>query len=472
MDRDTYFFYVNDIACEVLGYSREKLLSMNLKEIDAEFSPKSWALHWKSLKQSGTISMESVYEDKNGDTYPVEVHINYIEFEGQEYGCVFFKDITQKKKIEEDLRRTQRLEAIGLLAGGIAHNFNNQLTAVIGNLSLAKTITPQNGELFHCLVNAENASFRAKEVAGQLLTFSTGGMPVKQAIAIPELVQQVVDFTLSGSNCTYEVEQDGDIPLISADGSQISQVLQNLIINADQAMPDGGRILTRIKKVNFDNDQFRPLSTGDYVNISVVDHGVGIAEKHVAIIFDPFFSTKEMGRGLGLATAYSIIKNHDGHITVQLEPGKNTTFDIYLPIPEESIGLIRKEEIPLKGNGKILVMDDEVYVRETLSRMLGNLGYAVETARDGTEAVEIYGAAIRSQDFFDAVILDLTVPGGMGGKETLAKLLEIDPKIKAIVSSGYSNDEVISRYKEYGFSGVLKKPCTLTPLSEVLKTTI
>ncbi len=379
------------------------------------------------------------------------------------------RDITERKKLEEDLIRAQKLESIGLLAGGIAHDFNNLLTAILGNISLTKMYLNNTEKASARLAEAEHASLRAKDLTRQLLTFAKGGAPVKKTASIGPLVQESARFALRGSNVKCEVTAPRDLWPVEIDEGQMSQVINNLVINADQAMPAGGTIKIDCSNVEIGEESVVPLKAGKYVKISIEDTGIGISQEHLSKIFDPYFTTKQRGSGLGLATTYSIIKRHDGQITVESRLDVGTTFHIYLPASE--MGHILKkadDESLVKGTGKILVMDDEDAVRSVAAEMLRGLGYEVEVARDGAEAIAAYTRAKDSGHAFHAVIMDLTVPGGMGGEEAVKKLLEIDSHIKAIVSSGYSNDLVIADYKKYGFGGVIAKPYTVANLGEAV----
>jgi two-component system cell cycle sensor histidine kinase/response regulator CckA len=377
------------------------------------------------------------------------------------------QDITVRKRLEEDLLRAQKLESVGLLAGGIAHDFNNILTIIMGNISLAKTDLARGDDPSELLTEAERASKRAQTLTKQLLTFAKGGAPLKETASIKDILKESSSFVLRGSKSGCEFSLREDLWPAEVDVGQISQVINNIVINANQAMPKGGIIQIAAENLIIDNGQGLPVKAGKYVRISIKDQGVGIAEKHLLNIFDPYFTTKQEGSGLGLATAYSIIRKHDGYITVESKLGEGTTFHIYLPASEKAVP--EKEEVKLiKGRGRILVMDDEVALKKMIGRMLQKLGYESEFAKDGAEAIEMYKAAMESGMPYDAVILDLTIPGGMGGKEAIKKLLEIDPEVKAVVSSGYSDDPVLANFQEYGFKGMMPKPYESLSLGKVL----
>ena len=379
------------------------------------------------------------------------------------------QDITERRKLEEERLKVEKLESLGILAGGIAHDFNNILTAVMGNLSYAKMGMDRDSETYEVLQEAETASFRARNLTQQLLTFAKGGSPVKETASLSEVIRESGSFVLKGSNVRCDFTIPEDIWPTEIDVGQISQVAQNLIINADQAMPDGGVIKIEMENRVIGVEDALPLPSGKYVHVSVRDKEIGIPEKHLPKILDPYFSTKDKGSGLGLATAHSIIKKHGGHITVDSELGEGTLFHFYLPASEKEMGEAGALEGELiKGDGRVLVMDDEESLRNLAHQVLGRMGYHVESAKDGEEAIEKYVKAMKEGEPFDAVILDLTIPGGMGGKETIKKLKKIDPKVKATVASGYSDDPVMANFKDYGFFGVVSKPFNLNKLSWVL----
>jgi two-component system cell cycle sensor histidine kinase/response regulator CckA len=320
------------------------------------------------------------------------------------------------------------------------------------------------------LEEAEKACFRAKDLTQQLLTFSKGGSPIKEITSVAEMVKESTEFVLSGSNivCRYQIPDD-TWP-VEIDTSQISQVMSNMIVNAKQAMPQGGTIDISVQNIILQKTARFPLQPGRYIRISIKDEGIGIQETHLSTIFDPYFTTKNMGNGLGLATSYSIIKKHDGHIDVQSQLGAGTTFHIYLPASDKEIRIgDAVDPAPVGGHGKVLVMDDEDTVREIAAEMLFCLGYEVGLASDGKQALELYEEAERSGCSFDVVLMDLTIPGGMGGKEAITALLAKHPSANAIVSSGYSNDPIMSEFARYGFKGVVTKPYTVQELGDVLQ---
>lgn len=384
------------------------------------------------------------------------------------------QDVTERKKWEEERLRGAKLESLGLLAGGLAHDFNNLLTAILGQLSLAKYTLDSTHPLFHRISEAEQASLRAQDIARQLLTFSKGGAPIKKTVCLQDILEENVRLVLAGSNVRPVFLISEELWSVNVDVGQICQVIHNLVINARQAMVEGGECIIHARNVV--EDEVEPSDLGQmashadqWIQISFIDHGIGISKENLAKVFDPYFTTKSAGSGLGLATSYSIVRNHGGVLSVKSESGKGSTFSVFLPaIPNVKIAQEFSEPHVRTGQGKVLIMDDEIQIRKVLGEMVETCGYSCQTAKDGEEALRIFCHAQEIGDPFSAVILDLTVPGGVGGKAVISKLLTIDPKVKAIVVSGYSNDPVLANYQEYGFKGRVAKPFNLVDLSVVL----
>jgi len=372
---------------------------------------------------------------------------------------IVFRDITDEEFIEKELKKIQQLESLGLLAGGIAHDFNNILTSVLGNVNLAGLPSISTYEKEQCLEDAQNGLLQARELTRQLLTFSKGGMPIKKTTSIRSIIEDSVNFILRGSNIISRLHFDEDLWNGIADRSQISQVIQNLIINAKQAMSYGGTIDIILKNVSIQKGNDLLISEGNYIKIDLKDSGSGIDRNILPEIFNPYFTTKESGHGLGLSVVYSIITKHNGYIFVESETGMGTIFSIYLPA---TINSIEPEDIitpsGFAGGKKILFMDDDEEIRKVAVKMIELLNCEAVTVPDCESAVSIFTQEFEKNAPFDLVILDVTIPGGPGGEETIKKLLRIDPEITAIVSSGYSNSPVMSDYKEYGFSAVICKP--------------
>lgn len=380
------------------------------------------------------------------------------------------KATEEKQRMEEEIFKARQIESLGLLAGGIAHDFNNVLGTILSHVSMAKLSLADTGKTIAHIEAAERGFDRAKRLTGQMITFSRGGAPVKDAVDLGNLIADTADFALKGTGVRGEYSIQEDLWAANADDGQISQVISNIVINACQAMPDGGVIGIKARNVQLEDHEVPPLERGEYVHISIEDSGAGIPQEYLERIFEPFFTTKSSGSGLGLSIANSIIKKHDGSISVESAPGK-TVFHIYLPALKNNAPArtaTADDGVIYKGAGKILVMDDDGDFSAAIRESLMDLGYEVELALDGVEALAKYRKAIESGRKFDAVILDLTNAMGMGGAEAMKQLLEIDHDVKAVASSGYSNDPVMSRYDTYGFKATLIKPYTIQKLSKTL----
>jgi PAS domain S-box-containing protein len=392
--------------------------------------------------------------------------------EGRTIGVVLvFRDVTERQQMEEQLVKVQKLESVGVLAGGIAHDFNNLLVAILGNINLALLDDHMQEGTKNLLSNAEKASIRAKGLTQQLLTFSKGGEPVKETASITDVIRDSTDFLLHGStvSCTYSLPDD--LWLVDIDRNQMSQVIQNIIINAMHAMPAGGTIRIDCDNIDAPACPTASLSSADrYIKINISDNGSGIPETLIDKIFDPYFSTKKEGSGLGLAITHSIISKHGGCISLQSKPGEGTTFTLYLPASTRQQKKTMSEEgIKMAGHkAKIMIMDDEKLIRDVTSAMLNLLGHEVIPAKDGKEAIELYRQHSDAGEPIDIIIMDLTIPGGMGGKEAAGEILAINPEAKVIVSSGYSHDPVMAHYQDHGFIAALVKPFQLQDFTDAL----
>jgi len=462
----------NQALSDFLGVPKEKIIGRTVYDLyPKDLADKYFAMDSALFRKPGVQIYD--YSMLHADGTRHDVNFNkaaYLTPQGALGGLVgVMIDITDRKKSELERLRLSKLESLATLAGGIAHDFNNILTAIMGNISLAIMDLRGNEYLGSLMNEAEKACIQAQTLARQLLTFAKGGAPIKELVSLAKKVTETGFFASRGSNVKCEFDFPADLWGVQADPGQISQVFQNLIINAIQAMPTGGTIRVQGENVAVRPGSVLPLDPGNYVKTSIQDQGIGIPAEHLPRIFDPYFSTKQKGSGLGLATAYSIVKNHQGHIAVESKLGAGTNMHVYLPATSQgTIEPLPEKSKVVTGQGKILVMDDEEIVRQTLSKLLGYLGYEVTFARDGNEAIEQFIQAREASQKFDVVILDLTVPGGMGGKAAIGKLLRIDPQVKAIVSSGYSDDPIMANFLEYGFSGVIAKPYRVAELSKVL----
>lgn len=380
------------------------------------------------------------------------------------------RDLTDSRRLENELQKAQRLESIGQLAGGIAHDFNNILTSLVGNIQLARRTAKKDSEQWLYLRDSELACDQAGKLTAQLLTFAKGGDPLKTVVDVASIVDHAARFSLRGSNVDYQLRLPDDLWHVEADEGQLGQVFTNLVINADQAMAGGGSILIEGANLTLNAEQAGAIACepGRYVRISIEDHGQGIPAAHLTKIFDPFFSTKQQGSGLGLTTCYSIVKRHGGQLGVSSELGRGSTFHVYLPASAETQTATRLTTGAIRGNGRILFMDDDPQVRRTAERMLRMLGYQVDVAEDGAQALAMHARAKSSGENYDGVILDLTVSGGMGGKECLERLLGSDPHARVVITSGYSNDPIMADYQRFGAAAVVPKPFSLETLGETV----
>jgi two-component system cell cycle sensor histidine kinase/response regulator CckA len=385
------------------------------------------------------------------------------------------RQLEKEARLQSELERSSRLESLGVLAGGIAHDFNNLLTAILGNLGLAALDQRVMAAAGDCITEAERGARRARDITQQLLTFAKGGDPVRTAVLLPDVISEAASFARHGSNVRFDFDYPPDLPAGEVDAGQISNVVHNLVLNAIQAMPDGGVVSIALAAVNLGSGEVDLLPPGPYLRLSVADTGQGIPPEHRARIFDPYFTTKARtgNSGLGLATVRSIIKKHNGHIEAESTVGQGSTFRVWLPVAQAAAGSSRE---PLPGNSpaapapaRVLVMDDEDAVRRVAGRMLKLAGHEVAFAADGAEAIRAYQAARQSIQPFDLVIFDLTVPGGMGGKDALQALRKFDPGIRAIASSGYSNDPVMAQPQAYGFCTSLPKPYDIPDLTRAIE---
>ncbi len=405
----------------------------------------------------------------DGTTFPQEVRFVPATYGGSRVVIAVARDISERKRIEAEQLRTQKIEAIGVLAGGIAHDFNNLLQAAFSYLTVAKRKLDQRDKALLMLEKAEKVLQMSVNLTIQLLTFSKGGKPVKKSLALASLIENATRFALSGSasDCRFDIESE--LWPVDADEGQLSQVIHNIVLNADQAMPGGGVISVMARNRDLGDAPAARVPGSGWIEIVIQDAGCGIPEEVLPRIFEPYFTTKTTGSGLGLATSYAIVKNHGGMIEVSSVANKGSSFTIWLPagktIPASPARSLQPAAI---RKGRILIMDDEEAVRDSLGAMLDTLGQEVEYAADGAAAVDCYRRALSAGSTFDVVLLDATVRGGMGGEEAIRLLKELDASVVAVVSSGYSDNALVSNYAQHGFRAFLPKPFRLEDLQAVL----
>ena len=443
------FNFINENDKNVIKSSWKKMINEQISISNIQFKV-------KQKEYSNNIYSASIY--------PAEVL-------GQMRYYFIAKNITYLKKMEDEILKTRKLESLGILAGGIAHDFNNFLQGIIGNIYIIKKYEKLSSKGIECLKDIDCACTQAKSLAQQLLTFSKGGSPVKKTSSIENLIIESSEFVIKGSNCKCDFSISKNLWHTIIDKGQINQVISNLVINARQAMPFGGKIEIHVKNYTADNSVFAVLTDGNYIKISIIDQGAGIPEKYLDKIFDPYFSTKQSGSGLGLSTCYSIINNHNGLITIDSEPEIGTNATIYLPASDEKndIKLKQRKNFKFKPGRRVLAMDDEKIVRNFIERTLIQNGFDCILSKCGEDAVNIYKKSLKTKQKINAVLLDLTVPGNMGGLEALKAILEFDKNANAIVMSGYSNDHIMANYKDYGFKGILNKPFKPEDIFSVLE---
>lgn len=475
-DNDFVVHSWNPAAEKIFGYSEAEVFGLSayrmIVPMESEFDVKAV---WQQLVQ-GDSTVYSLNNNitKDGNLITCEwVNTQIVDSYGNMSGAVSMaQDVTKRLAHEKEQLKMEKLESLGVLAGGIAHDFNNILTGIIGNISFAQVLLDPGHRAAKALVEAEKASQRAGELARQLLTFARGGEPVKKVISVQPIISEAVLLMLRGSNVRKNLDISDSLQAVEADEGQINQVFNNIILNAVQAMPDGGTLSISAENEELDSANGFSLPAGHYIKITFHDQGCGIASDSLQKIFDPYFSTKSTGTGLGLASSHSIISRHGGNIAVDSDIGQGTTFTVYLPSTGAVFLETSAESVPSAarehGGGSILVMDDEEMILELAVEMLTYLGYQVTTCVDGLEAISLYKAAFESSQPFSAVIMDLTIPGGMGGKAAALQILAIDPEACLIVSSGYSSDPIMSDYQSYGFNGAVAKPYSVGEFGQML----
>jgi two-component system, cell cycle sensor histidine kinase and response regulator CckA len=485
LDNDYRFTYISPADERLRGYKADEVIGHHIFELFNEEGIAS-ITKMAQLRQeaeqrgekSGPVTFEAQHRCKDGRWLWAEISSTP---ERDEDGAItgFFgisREITERKEYEKERLKIEKLESLSVLAGGIAHDFNNILAGIMGNISFAQIFLDATHKSHKPLVEAEKASVRATELAQQLLTFARGGEPVKRVVSLQLLVNETVTLVLHGSNVKGSVDISDSVHAIEADEGQMSQVFYNIIINATQAMPGGGTLAVTAQNETLAGTNMLSLPAGNYVRVTCTDQGCGISEDILKKVFDPYFTTKLTGNGLGLASVHSIISRHGGHISASSVVGSGSTFTMYLPSIGKSYATYQTDEDSQTTgdhmSGSILVMDDEEIIRNMTAEMLDYFGYQVITCENGAEAIAQYNSAREAGTPFSAVIMDLTIPGGMGGKETADQILAVDPKACLIVSSGYSNDPIMSDFRTYGFAGAVAKPYNISEFGKLLSSVL
>lgn len=465
----------NDTLLNMLGYSREDLAAGKLdwtQLTPEEFLPLDEQAIEEAKAKGYWTPFEKEYFHRDGHRVPILIGGSLYQEESEHF-IVFILDLSERRRMEEDLRKIHNLESLGILAGGIAHDFNNLLTGITGSLDMLNRSAADNSSERSLIGTALSAAEHAAGLAQQLLTFAKGGEPVKETVSLAPVLQDAITRSLHGSNAKTEFDLAQDAWDVEIDKGQMAQVFQNIAINANQAMPAGGTLHIALSNASLPAENDFHLEAGNYVKVSIEDEGIGMSAETMAKIFDPYYTTKPTGHGLGLSTSYSIVHRHGGHLSVRSEPDAGTAFNIYLPVATKRLQPVRTEEKHTPdadiGSGRILLMDDEPLIHETVGKMLQLLNYQVESVYDGLAAIDAYQTALNEGAPYDLVFMDLTIPGGMGGKEAIGQLLDVDPQARAVVFSGYSNDPVMANCTSYGFAAAVEKPVSMARLASIVQ---
>jgi len=472
-DADGCIHFINEAAVEITGWPAAAALGRRLPEVCAlrhERSGETVSLPVPTPEHPADLPPHTALLRPSGQQRLVEGCCATMRDPGGLGVVLVLRDVTERSRLEAELLRASKLESVGLLAGGIAHDFNNLLAIVMGNLALARLDPAVEAAAGRWLREVERGALRARDLTQQLLTFAKGGEPIREAVQLPDLVREAAEFALHGSPVRCAFDLAADLWAADIDRTQVGQVVQNLVINAVQAMPDGGSVRIGARNETVGPGAQPPLAGGRYLRLTFADTGPGIRPEHLGRIFEPYFTTKSGGSGLGLATVYSIAKKHRGHVAVESAAGAGTTFHLWLPAAEEAPARTTPSGSPFAPlRGRVLFMDDEEAIRLMAAELLGRLGLEVVAVGDGAAAVELYRKSRDGGPAFDVVVMDLTVPGGMGGREAMEKLRAIDPQVRAIVSSGYSKDPVLADHRAHGFRGMVPKPYRVSDLAKVLR---
>ncbi len=471
-DLDGQITAANRAAIALFGLEARFLLGKPLTTYLATDEVAEFRRELSLLKQEGEkTNWEVRLRPRSGPPATVSVAVRATRRREGDFAAPVrwtLRDVTEQKQLEEEVLRARHVESIGTLAGGIAHDFNNYLTALLGDIGAARRRV-RGQETAEILERAERTALLASNLSQQLLTFAKGGAPITQPVSTKELIEHSVEFALRGSNLELRLSLDEDLWSAVVDEGQISQVLTNLLRNAKEAMPEGGAVEVSARNAWVGARAPQPLPPGHYIKIIIADNGPGISPEHMARVFDPYFTTKTTGSGLGLAIVHSIVTRHRGRITFRTNATGGTTFEIYLPATPQQQAPAPPPVTLRAGKGKVLLVDDEALIRVVVSSMLKDIGYTVESAASGAEAVACYRQAREAGQPFDAVLMDLIMPGGMSGEEAARAILNFDAAAKVIASSGYSTQATMAEYQQHGFRGIAPKPYTLATLSEALQ---
>jgi two-component system cell cycle sensor histidine kinase/response regulator CckA len=483
LDAEGRFVEANPSLCQMLGYDRNQVIGKWFGDFLTPGSAEKFKNNFPKFKAKGEVHaapFEMVAKDGNVFSVVIDGRIGHDEQGNFKQTHCVITDITERKRTDEEMKNLDKLQSVGVLAGGIAHDFNNLLTAIIGSIDLAKMWLDPTHKSYGILALAEKSVMKGSELSKRLITFSSGGTPVKKVLALSALIKESAELSLSGADAYLKVHLPDGLWPVEGDEGQINQVINNLTRNGAQAMqaiPGGGTVTVSAENVEILPEDPIPIKEGRYVKVTVEDHGQGIPEDIQGKVFDPYFTTKGMGStkgtGLGLAIVHSIVKEHGGHISFDSKAGEGTTFYFYLPASEKECPAREeaqkvKVELP-KGKGRVLILEDDEPVHVVLAGLLEKLGYEAVVAKEGGEAIRAYKEAMGKKKPFDILIVDLVIRGGMGGKKAMEELLKVDPKITALVSSGYTRDPAVLDCKKYGFMGTLTKPYTAENLQAVLK---
>ncbi|MBI5633248.1 MAG: PAS domain S-box protein [Nitrospirae bacterium] len=470
--QDGIFPYVNPKAAEVFGYTKDEIAAMPLSAFLVEEDRCAADQYIQSLfsDQASVVHFFLKGRRKDGTIIEIESEATKTEINGNPAIIGTFLDITGRRKMEEELRKIQKLESLSSFAGGIAHEYNNILTAIIGNLALAKMYAKPGYEVYDVLIEAEKASLRAKDLTSQLLSFAAGGTQVRKVVFIQELVREIVGFSVDSKTVACELSIPDNLWTVEVDEGQVGQAIDTLIKFAQKTTLPNSRIKISAENMIISRSSALPLREGRHIMIAIEDQGNGISEVELQTLFDPFGSGDKKGSGLELASAFAIIKKHDGHITAESHFDVGTMFRLFLPAMEETPQLTTELfAVHPARTGRVLVMDDEEIVRVVIERLLLQCGFEAVLTKDGAEMLRLYREAKEAGKPFEAVILDLIIQNGMGGQEAMKNLIEYDPNVRVIVSSGYSNDPIMANFRDYGFSSFLPKPYKLDELKRVMK---